>query len=256
MAEVPMFDGVMVSKSFCKSKHIESHIKNLNDLLEAPYHGLIEFALKSTESEVVLANMENANVADEYEVVKKRFEEQHFQTLSPFIYWKQYMDSDGMMQYGQLTSSEFRLACKEFPIIEYRPSGTLMVPPPCIYDKWIEDPKRRKYQSIDFIPYGNEDTCPPHIFNTFNGFRINKEKHEESFEEISINNFRQLIWNLCGEELDMADYLMKYIAHMFQFPKRHDGKDHRAAVLDRLREGHPAPHSQRADGLSIRRDDR
>lgn len=217
-AEVPMFDGLMVSKSFCKPKHIESHIQNLNELLEAPYNGLLEFALKSTESEVVLANMENANVAEEYEVVKKRFEEQHFQTVSPFIYWKQYMDSDGMMQYGQLTSNEFRLACKEFPIIEYRPSGTLMVPPPCIYDKWIEDANRRKYQSIDFIPYGNEDTCPPHIFNTFDGFRINKEKPEESFEEVSINNFRQLIWNLCGEELDMADYLMKYIAHMFQYP--------------------------------------
>jgi len=219
-AEIPMFDGIMVNTAFCKPTDIHDHVKNLNGLLDDRYNGLAEFAIKSTESDIVLADLEDTTVVDEYEVVKVKFEKDHFQTMNPYICWKQYLDADGMHQHTQLNLNEFKTACKEYPIIEYRPSGTLMTPAPSIYDRWMEDKSRRKYESINFIPFGKENTCPPHIFNTFKGFRINNEKPAKPFEEVSINNFRILIWNLCNEELEMSDYLMKYVAHMFQFPNR------------------------------------
>ena len=219
-AEVPMFDGVMVNRSFCFPKHIDEHIKLLNDLIKERYGGMAEFVLKPSDSDIVLADIESANVAEEYDIVKKRFEKDHFQTLQPYVFWKQYLDADGMLQHTQLNLTEFKTACKEYPIIEYRQSGTLMVPPPCIYDKWMEDKSRRKYESVDFIPFGKNNTCPSFIYNTFKGFRINNEKEPDDtvFTRVSVNNFRQLIWNLCNEDLEMADYLMKYVAHMFQFP--------------------------------------
>ena len=219
-AEVPMFDGVMVNKRFCKEDDIQEHVTNLNGLLEETYNGLAKFALKSMDSDVMLNQLEKTNVAEEYDIVKKRFEEQHFETRQPYVHWMQYTDAEGLVKYTQLNLNEFRNVCREYRIIDYRPSGTLMNPPPSIYDKWIEDPSRRKYQCIDFIPYGHEDKCPPHVFNTFDGFRINlmKAPEQESSSTVSINNFHELIRNLCNEDLEMDDYLKKYIAHMFQYP--------------------------------------
>lgn len=220
-AEVPMFDGVMVNKRFCKEDDIQEHVTNLNGLLEEAYNGLAEFALKSMDSEITLHNeVENINVAEEYEIVKKRFEEKHFETRQPYVHWMQYTDAEGLVKYTQLNINEFRQVCREYRVIDYRPTGTLVDPPPSIYDKWIEDPRRRKYQCIDFIPYGHEDKCPPHVFNTFDGFRINLVQAPPHVPPttVSINNFHELIWNLCNEDLEMADYLKKYIAHMFQYP--------------------------------------
>jgi hypothetical protein len=221
-AEVPMFDGIMVNKNFCEEACIGEHIQNLNSLLEERYNGLAEFTRKSMDSDIDLNDLTTSNVPEEYEVVKQRFEEKFFHTLQPYTFWMQYTDAEGLVKYTQLNTVDFKTACREYRIIDYRPSGTLIMPPPSIYDKWIEDQNRRKYQCVDFIPYGHHDACPPTVYNTFDGFRINivKAPNEGSSSEVSIQNFHRLIWNLCNEEVDTSDYLMKYIAHMFQYPDR------------------------------------
>lgn len=210
-AEVLMFDGIMVSKTFCSEEDLPQHVTSLNKLFVEEYHGLIKFKVKSTDSDVVLKDVTNG--VEEYDVVKERFELDHFQTVKPFAYWKRNIEADGSYSSNQIRESDFRNACCEYQIIDYNHRGELV--PTSIFKKWVDDTEKRKYECIDFVPYGNEDTCPSHVYNTFEGFEVNKITE---YEKVCTGNFDELILNLCNEDKGMAEYLLKYIAHMFQYP--------------------------------------
>jgi hypothetical protein len=221
-AEIPMFDGIMVNKNFSKEDEINNHVDKINDLFKEEYDGLIKFDIKSTESDIQL-NMEKEFVVADYCEVKPKFEEKHFQTISPFIFWKESKRPDGSYSYNQLRDSDFKIACEEYKIIDYNAKGQLITP--SIYKRWIEDPKKRKYQCIDFVPYGKENKCSAHCYNTFEGFEVNKTTE---YEEVNTDNFDTMIQNLCNFDDEMTEYLTKYIAHMFQYP---DTRTERIIVL-------------------------
>lgn len=79
--EVFMFDGVMVNKCFCEEVCIDDYIYNFNFLLEDRYNGLVEFMWKLMDSDIDLYDFVISNVLEEYDVVKKRFEEKYFYIL-------------------------------------------------------------------------------------------------------------------------------------------------------------------------------
>ena len=82
----------------------------------------------------------------------------------------------------------------------------------------MEDKKRRIYETVEFIPYGKDDPTPPHVFNTFEYFEVNSSKHNNEHDLVDTSNFDKLINNLCNNKKGMTEYVMNYIAHMFQYP--------------------------------------
>ena len=164
-AEIPMFDGIMVRRGDgCEA----THLRQVNDLFKDEFHGYIKFDTKSTASEVNLdCGLEEG--IDDYEKVKTRFEEKHFQTMKPCAYWRQNKQPDGSVNYSQVGLNDFKVLCEEYKIIDFNAKGEICTP--SIFNKWVADTKRRKYECIDFLPYGKDDACPAHVYNTFGGSR-------------------------------------------------------------------------------------
>ena len=216
-AEVPMFDGVMVNKNFCTPEELDTHLETLNGLFADTYQGLIVFKNKSTDSSVELKEVAVKIV--EYDHLKPEFEKSHFITVKPFAYWKKNKEPDGSFSFNQIKENDFKNACEEYQIISFNSRDELT--PTSIFKRWMADPTKRKYESIDFLPYGNDDTCPKHVYNTFQGFEVNKIVNHE---RVCVANFGELIFNLCNEDATTSEYLMKYVAHMFQHPNKRTEK--------------------------------
>jgi len=213
-AEVPMFDGVMVRRAFCPPEELTGHLMSLNNQLSEKYHGCIMFLSKSTECDIVLPVVDNS--AKEYEAAKLLFEEEHFLTLNPFIFWKRNRTADAGFEFNQLRPEEFKLVCKEHQIIDYKANGDMKVTD--IFDTWMRDKTKKCFDKIDFIPYGKIPVCPSYIYNTFDGFHASTLM--ENYEPVDVSNFRKMIWNMCDQNQVMNDYIISFLAHMFQFPHK------------------------------------
>ena len=213
-AEVPMFDGVMVSREFCDESELQGHIHTLNEQVHEAFNGCVIFAAKPTVCDIQLPEVDNE--AKEYETAKAAFEEEHFLTVNPFIFWKRNRRVDGSFEYNQLRAEEFKLVCKEHKIIDYKANGDMKITD--IFDTWIGDKTKKQYDKIDFVPYGKVMVCPDFIYNTFDGFHA--PTLVDDYTPVPVDNFKELIWNLCDQNQVMNDYIIRFIAHMFQYPNK------------------------------------
>ena len=226
----PLFDAVYYNKKYSLDLN---EINNLEFIKKYKY---IKFDIKDTIE--AIKDFELPEDFDEtkkdYKYVKEEFEKYHFQTLNPPCFWKQITNSDGTKKYIQYSTKDFQLACKEYEIEEINDAGKVVYR--SIFENWIKDKTRRKYETIDFMPYGKTDKSPDYVFNTFEGFEVNKDKNldteEDEFEDANIDNFMEYISNLVGEqelynnniECPKTKYFIKYIAHMFQYPEKQTRK--------------------------------
>jgi hypothetical protein len=173
----------------------------------------------------------------EYENVKQEFEKTHFQTMDPMCFWRSNKTHEGVCEYKQLSTQDFKTVCKPYTIEHITDKG--MVKNTSFYKTWIRDPNRRVFETIRFEPYANTDKSPDPIFNTFDGLKVNKDRHidDDGDDDTNIDNFMEFISNLVGEQeiynnlknntdddisndCPQTTYLLKYLAHMFQFPEK------------------------------------
>jgi hypothetical protein len=89
--------------------------------------------------------------------------------------------------------------------------------------KWINDEKIRCFNKMDFIPYNDNENItspiPTHIFNLFRGYSTNcKADYNQTKQEKILQPFMELGLELCGGEERNLTYLLKYLAHMVQYP--------------------------------------
>lgn len=209
---VCMFDGLMVNKSFCQEDDVDTHIKELNQLVHDEYGGLIKFVQKPMSCDVNLSEAED-NI-EEYEQVKERFEQDHFLTISPYAYWKKSQNSDGHWSYNQIGLTDFKNVCEEYRIIDFDERGIMQNQ--SIFNKWTRDKTKRQYQCVDFIPYTTKDPSPDHVYNTFTNYQINEAKGV--YEWKPTDNFDRLLMSLANNDPAMKDYLWKYTCKMIQQP--------------------------------------
>ena len=209
---VPMFDGLLVDNS------IDVNLIELNDLFKE--YKYIEFIEKSTFTDLTIEHQEFIQNTYDYEDVKKDFEKNHFQLLKPFSYWKIGRDLDSCMTYSQISDKGIKDIASEYKIIN--PENNKIT---SIYNMWIADKKKRRYDNIVFEPYGKIDNCPPYSFNSFDGFQINKLDTDGG---LNIDNFNEFIYCLCGEnykhDKPKSKWLINYLAHMFQYPNERTEK--------------------------------
>jgi phage/plasmid-associated DNA primase len=60
--------------------------------------------------------------------------------------------------------------------------------------------------------------CPSTIFNLWKPFEISKFTEEYSKDEVGLEMFKNHIKILCGNDENVKEYIIKWIAQMFQFP--------------------------------------
>ncbi len=80
-------------------------------------------------------------------------------------------------------------------------------------DRWLDDPNMRCYESIDFLPNGNEDD----VFNTWD--IIDHEEHIIDDPMVSTGNLHKIIKRICENTDEGYDFMINYIAHLVKYPE-------------------------------------
>ena len=212
---INMFDGLNIEKK--DSINYENELDTINKMfLPMKY---IKFKYKSLTTEIELDTEDKEFL--EYDRVKLDFEKKHFLVNNPYTFWNSTKDLYGVNQFNQVGITEFKLICEQYKIEEFKSDGSIKIV--SIFNKWIADKKKREYESIDFLPYGNINNTPSHIFNTFEGFAIDKKKAERG-DKKDINNFHKYIRNLCNENEEVIEYILNYLSHIIQYPAQRTEK--------------------------------
>ena len=201
---VPMFDGFLMRKG-----HKEEDVINKLNNVSRDYG--IEWVRKDHDDGFEPHEDEYQDRSMNYDVVKADFEKEHLMIMSPCIFIREKI-VDGKRTYSCYNKQDFMNVVAPYKYCEYNAEGERVEHK--FFGRWLEDPKRRQYDSIEFIPKKEvRDT----VYNTFNGFNINEETKCE-YDENAVKIFTDHIDFLVGYEAEAKDYLIKYLAHLIQRP--------------------------------------
>ena len=203
---VPMFDGFLIEKEH--SIDLSNHQK-----------GAIKFIEKSVITNINIPDFNEDGDPLSYENVKTQFEMKNFQIKNPLIYMSLVKDKYGNSDFQMYKKNEIIDLVQSYQFKNENDEDDK--PTKCIFNKWLADETRRTYESFAFIPYSKNkpNINENEIYNTFKPFK-SQIIDIETDDKIDTSNFYELVNELCGGVDKIAyDYLLKYIAHMFQFPE-------------------------------------
>lgn len=86
-------------------------------------------------------------------------------------------------------------------------------------EKWYKDPEIKTYKSFDFFPKAN---APEGVYNLFNGFQAERDAVSD-IQDIKTTKMWAHMFNLCGRDQAILDYLIKWVAHIIQKPYKRIG---------------------------------
>lgn len=197
-----MFDGLFINNKFNDFDIIEKFNECTKKYgvkwTEKPHSDKIQI-----DQDMVLPVYE-----DSYTKTKNIFEENHFMIEQPIIFGK---ESEDKTEHYLYSITDFSNLCKPY---KYDINDGL----PCeLLHSWIGDETRRSFKRIIFNPSTRE-----HIdnqYNIFNGFNYNERINNQDYNEEGVELFLNHIKLLCNHEQEATDYLLNYLAHLFQTPE-------------------------------------
>ena len=150
----------------------------------------------------------NNQIKTQYEKIKQEFEKKHFYILESSCYGHEIDKQKTIFK----MNSQFKDDAMQFDYETTLKNGKTKEIN--FFNKWKKDKHKRQYRSLDWIP--DENYNNPLIYNTFKGFRLNCDfdYYDEEGVELFINHVKLLTNNQDGS----WQYLLKYIAHIFQYP--------------------------------------
>jgi len=185
--------------------------KKMTDLL--PCLSENEFNLKVEQGEIKI----EPNEDDLYELTKCLFENE----LGAFKIIHE--SAFGVPSYDSITTftkQNLKMAYEDW---EGCPEGYDMV---TFFDRWFLDPKKRKYNRIDFIP--DETKVPDGVYNIFEGFQVanlSKTLTDEDFTDEDHEHLKLIHEHfkfVCNDDSENAEplynYFLDWLAHIFQKP--------------------------------------
>jgi hypothetical protein len=87
--------------------------------------------------------------------------------------------------------------------------------------RWLDDPKRRQYEGIEFFPDPDNKSDNPNYLNLWRGFAV---KPAEQPDSQRYKTFRDhLLNNVCNGDKGLFDYVFGFFAHMMQRPRERIG---------------------------------
>lgn len=119
-----------------------------------------------------------------------------------------------------MKETELKTSFKHYSYKELKNVGTKEIPEWIWIDcnflaKWLYDVKMKTY--VDIGVYPPPMKCPKHIYNLWEDWAVTKcDEYEEKPEELSelLNHIKIL----CGNDEPTFEYILKWIAQMFQYP--------------------------------------
>lgn len=177
---------------------------------------VVEWDEKPIVSDVVIPDdfVADETQKEDYETIKKKFEETHAKIIknSCFI-----MINAETKDITYKTKSDMITSYEHIKYMKYETKGKVsgFVEASFIHS-WLTDPDMRCYTEMDCYP--NVDKCPPNVFNTWTPFRV------ELIEECEVDNeviemFVKHVEVLCNNDKEVANVIIKWLAHMFQYPE-------------------------------------
>ena len=198
---VPMFDGFLIHKD----DYDDDMVERLNDISkkygvkwsQKPHDKTIEL------DEDLLLDLDIEQYKD-YDTAKIEFEEDYFVIDQPISFGEE--TNEGLYV---RTKMDFQIFCENKTYFEEDKNNTVIEKP--LFSKWIKDKDRRHYRKIDFIPRLNR--IPGDIYNTFTGFQY---VGDSCSCPDAVKIFLDHLSLLVNHEANSYDYLVSYIAHLFQ----------------------------------------
>jgi hypothetical protein len=108
------------------------------------------------------------------------------------------------------------LMCKDSLIIAYE---QYLDEDKSFVKKWAGDPTMKQYDNMDYIPYNGTPEHNPKTYNLFKGYpEIIHHEFAREKKDIILAPWMALGLSLCGGIQEHFDYMVKFLAHMIQFP--------------------------------------
>ena len=156
-----------------------------------------------------------------YDQQKIEFERYNFKVITPGCYFN--VEEEVVIRSeSQLIESYRHINClipKRLSKAE-RDDESFIQPPNqvekiCFIKRWIDDETIRRYNKAEMIPPPN--ICDPRTFNLWRGFDVEKYKHEKS-NIPGLDKIYEHILRLSGDNTEIKEYLLNWIAKLFQQP--------------------------------------
>jgi hypothetical protein len=196
--------------STCASKHgkdlpFSKYTKEMKKVVEE---------LLTARQEISEHGMEPlVGAGKDYESVKVEFEKEWFALCYPAVYVQIKRET---IRYYSLSAIKHSAKFVTFESVRTDRRGSKQVEEQSFLDKWLNDPKQRHYDTLDFIPPPLE--CPPDLFNTFHGFAAEILPPVPDDIVIDFQPIMTLLYDLCDHQDAPKEYVLSWLAHMIQLP--------------------------------------
>ncbi len=221
-------DGFLIEKD----ERIKKEIKDLNSYIKGTGYDL-EFIIKPMNKILDIPtdilyktkrDFEEEQI-EKYKKLKEEFEETNAKILNPLVWIT--TDSEGNKCFEKHSNFkakyiDWKKATHNGKILKFD-LFTENGKPKTFIENYLNDPNKKSYDRIDFIPDINE--CPHNVYNLFDGFNILKidsgnkyrEETKERFNKL-INHFKFLLNDGSGNTEEYFKYLIQFFAHIILNP--------------------------------------
>eukprot|EP00798_Chlamydomonas_sp_ICE-L_P028936 gene28936-biopygen32813 len=244
-----IYDGILVDKCGCMpipdddlllfletgvSRRTGYTIKLAVKPLSPSPHWTTPPPLQDTSNNAEYEDWMNEAELLSYDEVKCNWEKSAFKIINQVVYVR--IDGQGIRHVTSEKTLQEAFRHLGYVDITLRDSGSVSVSrtQPFI-PRWIKDTSIRKYDDMKLMP-------PPievggNVYNIWNGFEVERDvsSHDDSVmaDHPSVEVFIDFLHTLCGNNQECTDYILNWIAQIFQQPAQKTG----VAILLKGEEG-------------------
>ena len=149
----------------------------------------------------------------DYESVKVEFEKEWFALCYPAVYVQIKRDT---IRYYSVSGIKHSAKFVTYESVQTDRRGSKQVEELSFLDKWLNDPKQRHYDTLDFVPPPLD--CPPDLYNTFHGFAGELLPPVPDDFIVNFEPIMTLLYDLCDHQEGPKEYVLSWLAHMIQLP--------------------------------------
>ena len=148
-----------------------------------------------------------------YEKLKERFEKTHCKIVNKSLFIKQTENTIILMKETSITTSYRHLT---FYQPKYNKDNEFTgMESKSFIKAWFADKTMKRYEDMAVYP---PLECPATIFNLWKPFEITKYKGDYVKDEEGLEMFKNHIKILCGNDDNVKEYIINWVAQMFQYP--------------------------------------
>jgi len=210
---VLMFDGVMVYGDHYAN---QSLLREIEERVNKQFEGLdMIFTYKEHSDNIKLPENYEEELEDDdskddcYAKVKQEFEKTHAKIVSKAIFIEEQANEEIVI----MTRTKIKDAYEHMKYVDYsceEPYKRSFIM------TWIGDEHIRKYKDMGVYPPPTK--VPKETYNMWKPFAASKHTGDYEKDEIGLQKFLNHVKILCGNEENVAEYFVQWLAQMFQYP--------------------------------------